>query len=81
MRHLSSSSTSNHDSLHDDSQSNITSNNLSQGRLNDDNNDCFPRNGLPDDSSISKDEDRANDIQSKKIFFRNICTMSHILYI
>lgn len=69
MRNLSSPSTSNQDSLHDDSQSNITSNNLSQKRLNDDDNDCFPRNGLPDDSSTSKDEDRANDIQSKKVFF------------
>ncbi|KAM0730713.1 Wolframin [Formica fusca] len=60
MRSLSSPSTSNHDY----SQSNITSNNLSQNRLNDDNNDCFPRNGLPDDSPTSKDEDRTNDIQN-----------------
>lgn len=66
MRSLSSPSTSNHDY----SQSNITSNNLSQKRLNDNDNDCFPRNGLPDDSPASKIEDRANDIQSKK-FFRN----------
>lgn len=64
MRSLSSPSTSNHDY----SQSNSTSNNLSQKKLNDSDNDCFLRNGLPDDFPASKDEDRANDIQSKKFF-------------
>lgn len=75
MRSLSSPSTSNHDY----SQSNITSNNLSQKRLNDNDNDCFPRNGLPDDSPASKVEDRANDIQSKKFFINFYITFVYPL--
>lgn len=63
MRNLSSPSTSNADYF----QSNNTSSNSSQKGLSDNDNDCFPRNGLPDDSS-TKDEDRTNDNQGKRGF-------------
>lgn len=57
MRNLSSPSTSSADYF----QSNNTSSNSSQKEVNDNDNDCFPRNGLPDDSPPAKDEDRTND--------------------
>lgn len=60
MRNLSSSSTGS-------SYSNNVSDNSSQKRLNDDNNDFFPKNGLPDDSPAMKDED-ANDTHGKETF-------------
>jgi len=58
MRNLSSPSTSN-------SHSNISSNSSQKG-LNDNDNDCFPKNGLPDDLPSMKNEE-ANDIHGKKI--------------
>ncbi|KYN39509.1 Wolframin, partial [Trachymyrmex septentrionalis] len=54
MRNLSSPSTSNADYFQ--------SNNTSQKGLSDNDNDCFPRNGFPDDSPPTKDEDRTNDV-------------------
>lgn len=62
MRSLSSPSTSNADYF----QSNNTSSNSSQKGLSDNDNDCFPRNGLPDDSSSTKDEDRTSEVHGKK---------------
>jgi len=59
MRNLSSPSTSN-------SHSNNVSSNSSQKGLNDNDNDCFPRNGLPDDPPSMKNEE-TNDIHGKKI--------------
>jgi len=59
MRNLSSPSTSN-------SHSNNISSNSSQKGLNDNDNDCFPKNGLPDDPPSMKNEE-ANDIHGKKI--------------
>ncbi|XP_011138698.1 wolframin isoform X2 [Harpegnathos saltator] len=59
MRNVASSpSTSNSDC----SQSNNISSNSSQ-KLSDDDNDCFPRNELTENSSPTKDENRANDIR------------------
>ena len=62
MRNLSSPSTSNADYF----QSNNTSSNTSQKGLSD--NDCFLRNGFPDDSPPTKDEDRTNDVHGKRDF-------------
>ena len=60
MRNLSSPSTSNADYFQ--------SNNTSQKGLSDNDNDCFPRNGFPDDSPPTKDEDRTNDVHGKRDF-------------
>ncbi|XP_014487408.1 PREDICTED: wolframin isoform X2 [Dinoponera quadriceps] len=57
MRSLASPSINSADCSH----SNNVSTNSSQKGLDDDN-DCFPRNGLPEDSSPTRDEDRVNDI-------------------
>jgi len=71
IRSLSSPSTSNADYF----QSNNSSSNSSQKGLSDNDNDCFPRNGLPDDSP--KDEDRTNDVHGKEIskFFTFYCVL------
>lgn len=66
MRSLSSSSTSNADC----SQSNNISSHSSQKGLSDDDNDCFPRNGLPEDFPNTRDEERINDIHGERIFRR-----------
>lgn len=63
MRSLASPSTSNTDY----SQSNNIASNSSHKGLGDDDNNCFPRNGLPEDSSPTRDEDRANDIHGENL--------------
>lgn len=62
MRNVSFPSTSNADY----SQSNNSSCNSSQKELNDNDNDCFLRSGLPEDSSSIKNESRANDVHGNK---------------
>lgn len=66
MRSLSSPSTSSADFF----QSNNTSSNSSPKGLGDNDNDCFPRNGLPDDSPSTKDEDRTSDVRGKKFVLK-----------
>ena len=67
VRSLSSPSTSN---LDYPQSNNSNSSNSSQKKLNNDDNDCFSQNGLPDDSPSIKDEDRTNDAHGRKNFLR-----------
>ncbi|XP_020284391.1 wolframin isoform X2 [Pseudomyrmex gracilis] len=59
MRDLSYPSTSKADCSR---TNNSNSSNSSQKRLNDSNNDGFPKNGLPDETSPKKNEDQTNEI-------------------
>lgn len=66
-------------------QSNISSNSL-QKELDDKDNDCFLNNGLPEDSSPTKDEDKANEVRGTKTLYKFLCYFivfflySHVLY-